>query len=299
LYDTPFAFHHVGVELGRAADGLAGVVDDEVEAREGRHEVAAEGFDAGGVAEVEAEDLEAVAPIGEVGFPGVALGGVAGEAGGDDEVRAGAEEFDAGLVADFDASAGEEGVAAAEVREFGSFCVVEVGAVGAHLVIEVVDDGEVPFADVAVVLFGGLSWWGLGSFCIFGRFAAGKVALGRVDVGGGEDGLAAEGADAGLVEQVFGALGLAGGALTYGGLEGAAELGFVGIVDFSDEAVEAFAEVGGEMVEESAIGGQGFEEFDRGGGSFDEAGWGWSAMGQGCETGVKFHYLASAGAGVL
>src|SRR5439155_6388927 len=121
---------------GRAADGLAGVVDDEVEPVAGREQLVAEGLDARRVPEVEPEDLEPVSPAAEVRFPGVARRRVAGEAGGDDQPGAGPEQLNAGLVADLDASAGEQRSAAREVGSLGALGIVELGAGRTELVIE-------------------------------------------------------------------------------------------------------------------------------------------------------------------
>ena len=96
------------VELGRAAHGLARVVDDEVEPVARRVEVVAERLDARRVAQIEAEDLEPVAPLVEVGFARVPQRRVAREAGRDDQLGAGAQELDAGLVADLHPAAGEQ-----------------------------------------------------------------------------------------------------------------------------------------------------------------------------------------------
>jgi len=244
-----FAFHHVGVEFGGAADGLAGVIDDEVEVGARREEFAAEGFDAGGVAEVEAEDFEAMAPDGEVWFLGVAVGGIAGEAGGDDELRAGAEELEAGLVADFDASAGEEGDAAMEVGEFGALDEVVLGAGGAHLVVEVVDDGELLLADVAVLGFDGLAGFGFVGVDVLRREAGGGE-----DVGGGEDGLAAEGADAGIFAGGVDALGFGFTAFALLGFQAGAAGDGVGVEVLGDEVLETAALGLGEVREEVAVG---------------------------------------------
>ena len=66
------AGHHVRVEVGRPPHRLAGVVDDEVEARPRRQQLAAERLDARRVAQVEAEDLEPIGPLVEVGLARVA-----------------------------------------------------------------------------------------------------------------------------------------------------------------------------------------------------------------------------------
>ena len=78
-------------------------------------------------------------PIVEVGLLRVARRSVPREPRRDDEVRAGAEELQAGLVADFDAPAGEQRDTAAQVRELRARGEIEIGACGAELIVEVVD----------------------------------------------------------------------------------------------------------------------------------------------------------------
>ena len=104
--------HHVAIELRRPPHGLAGVVDDEVEPVVRRQQVMAEGLDARRVPQIEPEDLEPIAPLGEVRFLRVARGRIARKARGHDQVRAGAEQLDARLIADLDAPAGQHGDAA-------------------------------------------------------------------------------------------------------------------------------------------------------------------------------------------
>jgi len=67
----------VRVELRRTAHGLAGVVDDEIEAIAGGDELVAERLDARRVPQVEPEDFQSIGPFAEVGFLGVTLGRVA------------------------------------------------------------------------------------------------------------------------------------------------------------------------------------------------------------------------------
>ena len=166
----PFRRHHVRVEVGRTPDGLAGVVDDEVEPFARGDEVAAERLDGGRVAQVETEDFESVTPIAEVGLLRVARRGVPREARRDDEVRAGAEELQAGLVADLDASAGEQRDTAAQVRELRARGEIEIGARGAELIVEVVDARVGLLADVADA--------GGGSAFVVRRLAGRRSALG-------------------------------------------------------------------------------------------------------------------------
>jgi hypothetical protein len=58
------------VVVRRAADGLAGVVDDDVEAREGALDVGAKVLELGQVAEVEPEAVQPVLPLAEICAPG-------------------------------------------------------------------------------------------------------------------------------------------------------------------------------------------------------------------------------------
>ena len=171
-----FAIHHVAVEIGRAAHGLAGVADDEIEAIAGVVGRAGRRLRRSGCGARSRPKISRRSPQSfEVGFGGEALGGIAREAGGDDELGAGAEELDAGLVADLDAAAGEQGDAAAEVGGLGAFAVVEVGAVRAELVVEVVDARGSLLADVAVLRLDHLAEVGVvGDFAVARSFSGGR-----------------------------------------------------------------------------------------------------------------------------
>jgi hypothetical protein len=103
------------------------------------------------MAQVETEDFETVSPFAEIGFLRVALSGVAREAGSDDELGAGAQKFQTGLIADFDAAARDERDTAGEVSEFGALAEIKLGALGAQLVVKVVNDGILALADIAVL----------------------------------------------------------------------------------------------------------------------------------------------------
>ena len=127
---------HVPVELGRPAHGLAGVVDDVVEPLVGREQVVAELLDARRVAQIEAVDLEPVLPVGEIGLLRVAGGRVAREPRRHDQVGAGAEQLDPGLVADLHPAARQHRDAALEVGGLRPLGEVELGARRAELVVE-------------------------------------------------------------------------------------------------------------------------------------------------------------------
>ncbi len=142
---------HVAVEVGRAPHGLARVVDDEVEPAARVAQVLAERLDARRVAQVEPEDLEPVAPLLEVGLLRVARRSIAREARRDDQLRTRAQQLDARLVADLDATAREQRDAAPQVGGLGALAVVEVAAGRAELVVERVDLEVALLADVAVL----------------------------------------------------------------------------------------------------------------------------------------------------
>src|SRR5690348_14339841 len=55
--------HHVPIKLWRPSHRLARVVDDEIEARSGREQRAAERLDTRRVPKIETEDLQAVGPV--------------------------------------------------------------------------------------------------------------------------------------------------------------------------------------------------------------------------------------------
>ena len=154
----------------------------------------AERLDARRVAQVEAEDLEPVAPLLEVGLGGVAGRGVAREARRHDQLRAGAEQLDPGLVADLHPAAGEERHPVPSGRPSPTACVVEVPARGAELVVERMDADVVLLADVAVLRLDDLAELGI-------AFDVGLLEpVGREDVRRREHRLLAQHADAGLGE---------------------------------------------------------------------------------------------------
>jgi hypothetical protein len=247
------AFHHVLVERRRAPHGLTGVVDDEVEAVVRREELVAERVDARRVAQVEAEDLEAVRPLLEVGLARVARGRVAREARRDDEPRAGAEELEAGLVADLDAAAGEERGTAAEIGELRALREVEIAAGGTELIVEVMERGVVLLAHVAVPLFDRLAELRIVDVALL-------EPLGGEDVRRVEHRLAAQRADAADVEHFLfllhgGRLALAGR-----GLDHLPARLRVGVVDERGGGEEALALLGRERGEEPAVGDDALEQ---------------------------------------
>src|SRR5581483_4213883 len=144
------AAHQMIVEADRATDGLACVVQDDVEAVVVREELPTERLDARRVTEVDAVDREAIAPLREVGLARVAIGGVPREARRHDYACAGAEEHDRRLIPDLDARAGDQRHASAEVRRLVTLRPVELRARRAHRVVEEVDASKLRLADVAL-----------------------------------------------------------------------------------------------------------------------------------------------------
>ncbi len=112
------AVHHVAVEVGRSANRLTGVVDDDVEPPPCGEHVSTERLDARRVPEVEPEDLQTVTPVGEVGLGGVPRGGVAREAGRHDQRSPATQQLDPGLVPDLHAPAGEQRNRPREIGQF-------------------------------------------------------------------------------------------------------------------------------------------------------------------------------------
>ncbi len=190
-------FHHVLVERWRTAHRLAGVVDDEVQPVPAVEQHLAECFHARRVPEIQSVDVEPVSPVAKIRFRCVARRRVPREPGRHDELGPAAQQLESCLVADLDPATGEQCHPAAQVGEFGALDEVEVGARRAHLVVEMVQLGEVLLADIAVLplihprpgpilRLVGVRW----------KVLRGKV-LGREDVGCGEHRLAPEGANAG------------------------------------------------------------------------------------------------------
>ncbi len=117
-----------------------------------------EGLDAGSVTKIESVHLEAVPPVVEVGLGGVSGSSIAGKPGGDDQRGATAQQLDTGLVSDLDPAAGEQRHHAVHIGRFGPLGEVESGALGAELIVEMVDVVILELAHVAVLRLGGGSF---------------------------------------------------------------------------------------------------------------------------------------------
>ena len=131
-----------------------------------------------------------------------------GEAGGDDQLGAAAQELDPGLVADLDPTPGEQRHRARQVGGLAALGVVEGGAVGAQLVVEVVNAGVLGLTHITVLRLDGLAEAGISH--------VGLLEANRWEhVGRREHRLGPQGADTGAGEHVvvaaelLGPLGLA------------------------------------------------------------------------------------------
>ena len=117
------AVHHVRVELRRTAHGLAGVVDDEVEPRRASASSWRQNASTLGVWRRSRPKISSRSPhSAKSGSARVARRRVAREARGHDQLRAGAQQLDAGLVADLHPAAGEQRDAAAQVGRSRCAC---------------------------------------------------------------------------------------------------------------------------------------------------------------------------------
>ena len=104
-----------------------------------------------GGAQIESEDLQPIRPLRKIRLLRIAHRRVAGEARGDDQLRAGPQQLDARLIADLHASAREQRHAPAQIRRFAALPEIQLRAIRAELVIEMMDRRIVLLADVAVL----------------------------------------------------------------------------------------------------------------------------------------------------
>ena len=137
-------------ECGGPPHGLAGIVQQIIKPRQLLEQAACEVLDTRGVTQIQAMDLQALPELRIVRFEAVAFGGIHRETGGDDDVRAGAQQLQRSLKPDFHARTGDQGIVAGQVRGLLALGVVEIPALPAHGVVIAVGQGEGLFADIAV-----------------------------------------------------------------------------------------------------------------------------------------------------
>ena len=258
-----FAGDHVRIEGRRAAHGLAGVVDDEIQPVAGGQQGLAEGFHAGRVAQVQAEHLEAVAPLAEIRLLGVTRGGIARETRGDDQRRPRAQQLQASLVTNLHPAAGEQRHAPAQVGGFGALVEIELGAGRAHLVVEVVDARVLLLAHVAVLRLDGLAHGVVGDL-VHRRLRGREIVRRR------EHRLAAQLADAGGVEHGVVVRVLLLHAFAAGLAAALAVVERVGVVEAVNRGLQALLLGFGQGFERGLVGRHGFQQFGGGAQALDQ-----------------------------
>jgi hypothetical protein len=66
-------------------------------------------------------------------------------------MRSGAQKFDAGLITNFHATAGQQRHATAQIRRLGPLDPIQLRALWTKLVVEMMDGRVILFADVAIL----------------------------------------------------------------------------------------------------------------------------------------------------
>ncbi len=145
------ALHHVRVKIRRTPHGLAGVVDDEIQPRIFRHHMLAKCLHARRVPQIEPENLQPMSPLLKIRFGGITHRRVARKPCGHDELRAAAEQLDAGLITDLHATAGEQRHAPAQVGQFAALAEIQLRACRTKLVVKMMDLRVILFADITIL----------------------------------------------------------------------------------------------------------------------------------------------------
>src|SRR5262245_4744928 len=113
------------IEPRGPANGLACVLDDEIEAGKAAFEQARERLHARREAQIEPVNLEPIAPRGEVALPRVTARRIVRKTRRHDDTRTRTEKQDRRLVSNFDAPTGHERHAAAEIGRLHAFIVIQ------------------------------------------------------------------------------------------------------------------------------------------------------------------------------
>ena len=209
------------------------------------------------VAQIQTKNFQAVPPLLEIRLGGVAHGGIARETGGDDKLRPGAQQFDAGLVTDLHAAAGEQRHAPTQVGGFSALEKIQFRTRRTKLIVEMMDLRVIFFADVTILRFDRFVEIG-----IVGDFLR-LADLRRKIIRRGKNGFAAQFADAGLMQlfvvRVF-FLGLALLNFRFHQLPALGQIWAIKIAgDFHQARVVGIGQAG----EQGAIGTGFFQQFNR------------------------------------
>src|ERR1035437_10083573 len=210
------------------------------------------------MAQVEAENFEAMAPVLEVWFRRITHGRVARETRANDELRPGAQQFDAGLITDLHASAGEQCHAPAQIRRLRALDKIQLRALRTKLVVEMVDGRVILFADVAILRFDDFA-----EFRVVRDFLLLEI-LRRKNIRRGENFFAAQFADACFIQLRLVALQFVRLAQPRLGLHQPPPFGHIGAKNFPRRREQPRAFLDGQFRQHRAIARRDFENF-RGG----------------------------------
>ena len=171
---------------------------------------------------------------------------------------AGSQQPNARLVADFDASAGEQRDAPVQIRRLGALAEIQIGAFRAKLVVEMVEGRVVLLADIAVLRLDLIAK-------IRVIFDLARLdGRGRQGIGRGEHRAAAQFPDAGLIEDALFPLQFLDLALAYPGFDKPAPLSWVGQEDIARGPEQPGVFFRGKRRQQRAVGGRFFHDLDGG-----------------------------------
>ena len=111
--------------------------------------------------QIEAIYFQTSAPIFKIRFACIAHRCVPRKPRSDDKLGAGAQKFDARLVTNLQTAAGQQRDTPTQIRELGSLAEVQVAALGAKLIVEMVSGGIMLLADVAMLCLEKLASFGI------------------------------------------------------------------------------------------------------------------------------------------
>ena len=222
-------------------------------------QLVAERLDARRVAQIEAENFQPIAPVVEIRFLRVTRRRVARKARRHDQARARAQQLDAGLIADLDASAGQQRDASAQIRRLGALGEIELRARRAQLVVEMMDRRILLLADIAMLRLGRFAELGF-VVAVDIRGAVLHETFRRKNIRRREHRTPAQFADAGCMQHRFLFRDLRGTALARLRLALAPPLHRVGVIELPDGRMEALAILGRQTIEQRVIGRDAFEQ---------------------------------------
>ncbi len=184
-------------------------------------------------------------------------------------MRARTQQLEPRLVADLDAPAGEQGDAPSQVGQFRAFAEIELCAGRAQLVVEVVDELVLLFADVAMLWLWARSLIAAGAVFQFGDVLC-READRWEECGRSEDRFAAQRANTGLVQNGITLACVRGTAFTCGGLSLVAAQGVVRVMNTRNGLEQAFAIGRRQGVDDAGVAGDLFKQHRGGAQSLEQ-----------------------------